>query len=97
MSTEESIIVRQWRRQLIDTPKLLMLDGRTKEAKKRLAQRNLLISIASDEELVQMAWLEAEFFYRPVDEMLEELKQLREETRKTVKSWRKSLNGKGIG
>jgi len=96
MSTEESIIIRQWRRQLIDIPKILMLDGRTREAKKRLAQRNLIISIASDEDLEQMARLEAEFFCRPVDEMLKELRQVREEKRETVKSWRKSLNGKGV-
>lgn len=93
MSIEGSIIIRQWRRQLIDTPKILILDGRTKEAKKRLAQRNLLISIASDEELEQMARLEAEFFCMPVDEMLKELRQLRGEKRKTVKSWRRYLGG----
>ena len=93
MSTKESGIVRQWRRQLIDTPKILMLDGRTREAKKRSAQRKLLISIASDEELEGMARLEADFFSMPAPQVLKDLRKVRENHRKTVKSWRKYLGG----
>jgi len=95
MSTEESIIIRQWRRQLTDIPKILMLDGRTGEAKKRLAQRNLLISIASDEDLGEMARLEADFFGMPMEQALKDLRESRELHRKTVKSWRKHLGKSG--
>jgi len=89
----DNAIVKQWRRILIDTPNILALDGRTREAKKRSAQRKLLISIASDEELEGMARLEADFFSMPVDQVLNDLRGVRDNNRKTVKSWRKYLAG----
>ena len=91
MSSQESAVVKQWRQHLIHTQKILMLDGRTKEAKKRMAQRNLLISTASDEELEEMAKLEADFFSVPVDQALKDLRKVREDHRKTMKSWRRHL------
>jgi len=91
MGSQESIVVKQWRQHLIHTQELLALDGRTKEAKKRMAQRNLLISTASDEELEEMARLEADFFSMSVDEVLRDLRKAREDHRKTMKSWRRHL------
>ena len=93
MSSQGSATIRQWSQHLIHTQEFLMLDGRTKEAKKRMAQRNLLISIASDEELEEMARLEADFFSVPVAQALKDLRWARENHRKTVKSWRKYLGG----
>jgi len=91
MQTNESATVKQYRRNLIKLRELLLLDGRTKEAKKKEAQSRLLIATASDEELQEMAKLEADFFDIPVDEALKELRETREEHRTTVASWRKNL------
>lgn len=91
MSSQESIVVKQWRQHLIRTREILALDGRTKEAKKRMAQRKLLISIASDEELEEMARISTDLFSMPVDQALKDLRKMRENHRKTVKSWRPYL------
>jgi len=87
MSSQESIVVKQWRQDLMDIQGVLMLDGRTKEAKKKTVQRKLLISIASDEELEEIARINADLLSTPVNVELEELKEIREDHRKTVKSW----------
>lgn len=91
MERGQSATVRQFRRILIQTPQLVALDGRTKEAKTKEAQRRLLISVATDEELEQMAKISTEVFPYSVDQMLKDLKQAREEYRKTGESWRKYL------
>ncbi len=91
MERGQSATVRQFRRILIQTPQLVALDGRTKEAKRKEAQRRLLISVATDEELEQMAKISVEVFPYPVDQMLKDLKAAREEYRKTKESWRKYL------
>jgi len=96
MNCQESIIVRQWRQHLMHTQEFLALDGRTREAKKRRAQRNLIVSIASDGELEEMARLEADFFGVPVEQSLKDLREVRELHRKTVKSWRKDLGKKEL-
>lgn len=91
MDPGQSATVRQFRRILIETPQLLALDGRTKEAKRREAQRRLLISVATDEDLEQMAEISTEVFPYSVEQMLKDLKAAREEYRKTGESWRKYL------
>lgn len=91
MDYGQSAAVRQFRRNLIETPKQIILDGRTKEAKRKQAQRRLLISAATDEELEQMAKISAEVFPYTVDQALKDLKQAREEYRKTKEPWRKYL------
>jgi len=93
MSIQDSGILKQFRRNLIDTPKQIALDGRTKEAKRTQAQRRLLICMATDEELEQMAKLSAEFFNYPVDQVLKDLKKTRAKYIKTKESWRKDLTG----
>ena len=91
MSSQESIVVKQWRQDLMHIQEILMLDGRTKEAKKKTAQRKLLISIASDEELEEIARINADLLSTSVNEELKDLRKLRESHRKTVKSWRPYL------
>jgi len=91
MAIPKSAIVRQWARSLIDIRELLSLDGRTRLAKRKQAQRFLLIATATDDELEQMAKLSAEMFSLPFGHELEELKKQREELTKTKKSWRKYL------
>jgi len=87
----QSTTVKQFRRILIQLPQLLVLDGRTKEAKRKEAQRRLLICMATDEELKQMAKLIAEVLPEPVDEILKNLKELKEEHTRTKESWQKYL------
>lgn len=87
MNVQVNATVKQWARILIDTREILTLDGRTKTAKKKQAQRSLLIATATDEELEQMAKLSAEMFPFPFEQMLKELREQREELRRTKKSW----------
>lgn len=87
----QSTTVKQFRRILIQLPQLLVLDGRTKQAKRKEAQRRLLICMATDEELKQMAKLIAEVLPEPVDEILKNLKELKEEHTRTKESWQKYL------
>jgi len=61
------------------------------EAKRKQVQRRLLISAATDEELKQMAKISAEVFPYTVNQALKDLKQAREEYRKTKEPWRKNL------
>ena len=91
MERGQSGTVRQFRQILIQTPQLVALDGRTREAKRKEAQRRLLISVATDEELEQMAKISTEVFPYPVDQMLKDLKAAREEYRETKQSWGKYL------
>jgi len=91
MQCAQSATVRKFRRILIEMPQLLGLDGRTIEAKRKEAQRRLLICMATDEDLEQMAKIAAEVFPYPVDQMVKELKADREEYSKTRESWRKYL------
>jgi len=91
MECGQSATVRQFRQILIQTPHLLALDGRTKEAKRKEAQRRLLISVATDEELEQMAKLIAEVLPEPVNQLFNDLKACREEYRETKESWGKNL------
>jgi len=91
MQCAQSATVRKFRRILIETPYLFALDGRTKEAKTLEAQRRLLICMATDEDLEQMAEIATELFPYPVDQMVKDLKAAREEYRKTGESWRKYL------
>ena len=91
MNAQLSATVKQWARILINTPQILALDGRTRKAKKMEAQRCFLIATATDEELEQMAKLNADMFSFPVEQELKELKERREELRKTKKSWVKYL------
>jgi len=93
MSIQHSGIIRQFRRNLIETPKLIALDGRTKEAKRKQAQRRLLICMATDEELEQMAIITAELFPYSVDQVLKDLKKTRAKYIKTKDSWREDLTG----
>jgi len=91
MQCTQSATVRKFRRILIETPYLFALDGRTKKAKTLEAQRRLLICMATDEDLEQMAKIAAEVFPYPVDQVVKELKADREEYSKTRESWRKYL------
>lgn len=91
MDHGQSATVRQFRQILIQTRQLLALDGRTKEARRRQAQRRLLICMATDEELEQMAKMSAELFPYPVDQILKDLKREREGYRETKESWAKDL------
>jgi len=91
MNIQASATVKQWFRILIDPREILALDGRTKIARKKRAQRCFLIATATDEELEQMAKLSADMFSFPVERELKELKERREELRKTKKSWAKYL------
>ncbi|GAH98760.1 unnamed protein product [marine sediment metagenome] len=93
MDPSQSATVRQFRRNLIQIPQLLVMDGRTKEAKIKDAQWRLLICMATDEELEQMAKIAAELFHYPVDQVLKDLKKSRAEYIKTKESWRKELLG----
>ncbi len=68
-----------------------MLDGRTKKAKRWRAQRQLLVAMASDAELEQMARMGAEMFDYPYEEYLKDLRNIRELHRENVKSWRGHL------
>ena len=91
MNVTVSATVKQWARILIDTREILALDGRTKPARKKRAQRCFVIATATDEELEQMAKLSADMFSFPVERELKALKERREELRKTKKSWAKYL------
>jgi len=93
MMHTQSAIVRQFRQNIIQLPQLLALDGRTKEAKTKEAQRRLLICMATDEELEQMAKISAEAFRYPAEQELEGLKKTRAEHIKTKESWLKNLRG----
>lgn len=91
MSTQESGTVRRWRQKLISIKDLLLEDPESEQAKKGEAQDRLLISMASDEELEQMARISADFFDHPYEKELRALKKVREEHRKTVTSWQEPL------
>lgn len=91
MNPSQSATVRQFRQILLQTQHLLALDGRTKEARRKKAQRRLLILMATDNELEQMAKMAAELFSYPVDQTLNDLKADRERYRQTNGSWRKDL------
>lgn len=91
MNVQVSATVRQWARLLTNIREILTLDGRTRKAKKMAAQRWFLIATATDEELEQMAKLNAEMFSFPAEQELKELKERREELRRTKKSWAKYL------
>jgi len=87
----QSATLRQWRQHLINLPNYLGLDGRTKQARKYKAQRCLLIAMATDEELNQMAKLEADFFDMPFENVLKDLRKSRDDHKKTVDSWKSNL------
>lgn len=91
MQASESAAVKEWRRVLIRTREILALDGRTREAKRWKAQRQLLLATASDVELEQMARITADMFDYPYEEVLSDLRNDREQHRNTVKSWRGHL------
>ena len=91
MNIQVSAIVKQWAHILINTREILTLDGRTRKAKKMAAQRCFLIATATDEDLEQMAKLNADMFSFPAERELKELKEQREELRRTKKSWAKYL------
>jgi hypothetical protein len=91
MQVSESAAVKEWRRVLIRTREILELDGRTKEAKRWKAQRQLLLATASDEELYQMARMSADMFDYPYEQVLNDLRNDREQHKNTVKSWRGNL------
>lgn len=91
MQASESATVKQWRRVLIRTPEILALDGRTSEAKRWRAQRQLLLATASDDELEQMARMTADMFDFPYEEVIKDLRNDRELHREGVKSWRGHL------
>lgn len=91
MDPSQSATVRQFRQVLIETQHLLALDGRTKEARRKQAQRRLLISVATDDELEQMAKMSAELFPYSVEQILNDLKAEREAHRQTKESWGKDL------
>lgn len=95
MNIQVSATVKQWARVLTNTREILTLDGRTRKAKKMAAQRCFLIATATDEELEQMAKLSAEMFSSPVEQELKELKERREELKRTKKSWVK-YSGKTV-
>lgn len=91
MNVQGSATVTQWARILTNVREILALDGRTKIARKRRAQRCFLIATATDEDLEQMAKLSAEMLSNPVEQELKALKERREELRKTKRSWAKYL------
>jgi hypothetical protein len=91
MQAGESATVKQWRKVLTGIRDILVLDGRTKKAKRLKAQRQLLLVTASDEELEQMARISSEMFDYPYEEVLDSMKKNRELHRKNVKSWRGHL------
>lgn len=91
MSTQESVTVRQWRQRIIALKDILLEDLESEQAKKGEAQGRLLISMASDEEVEQMARISADFFGNPYEKELKSLKKVREEHRKTVRSWQEPL------
>jgi len=90
----ESSIVREWCRYLIQMKEWILLDGRTREAKKIKARSRLILSQASDDDLKKMAELEADLFDRPVEESIKQLREARNRARETVTSWRKYLGFK---
>ena len=91
MQVSDSATIKQWRQVLIRTREILALDGRTREAKRWLAQRQLLLATASDEELEQMARMTADMFDYPYEQVLKDLRNNRELHRENVKSWRGHL------
>jgi len=94
MVNKESVIVRQWRRYLSHTREIVLSDGRTRAAKKRLAQGQLILSQASDDDLEGMARLEVEFFGMPLEQVIKDMTEARETARQTVTTWRKYLGFK---
>lgn len=91
MQVRDSATIKQWRRSLIGLREILVLDGRTKKAKRLQAQRQLLVAMASDDELEQMARMGADMFDYPYEEFLKDLRNNRERHRENVKSWRGHL------
>lgn len=91
MQVIDSATIKQWRQVLTGIRKLLALDGRTKEAKRLRAQRQLLLAMASDDELEQMARISADMFDYPYEEVLKDLRNTRALHRENVKSWRGHL------
>ena len=94
MDYGESAIVREWRRYLSHTREWLLLDGRTREAKKIQARSSLILSQASDDDLEKMAELEADLFDMPVEQTIKVLRESRETVQRTVTTWRKYLGFK---
>ncbi len=88
MQVSDSATIKQWRQVLIGIRELLVLDGRTKKAKRLKAQRQLLLVMASDDELEQMARISANMFDYPYEEVLKDLRNDRELHRENVQSWR---------
>lgn len=91
MQVDESATVKQWRQVLARAQQILSLDGRTREAKRWTAERQLLLATASDEELEQMATISVEVFPYSYEEVLKDLRNERERHRETVGSWRSHL------
>lgn len=91
MPVEESAIVKKWRQHLTDMPRYLMLDGRRKEARRLDAQRQLLISVADDDDLVDMAHIDADFFQVPPGQALRDLREMRDRSRDSADKWRGDL------
>ena len=70
---------------------LLKYDGRTREAKRAIAQGRLRLSVASDEDLKELAYLETEDEPIEFAKSLNEYKKLRDEIKKKV-----CRNGKAL-
>ena len=83
----ESATVRQFRRILMDIRNILLEDPDSEDSKRRDAQRHLLIATATDEELEQMAKLQADMFNMPVAAVLKDLRKARESREESVDSW----------
>lgn len=91
MQVNDSAMIKQWRRVLTGIREILVLDGRTTKAKRLKAQRQLLLVIASDDELEHMARMSADMFGYSYEGVLKDLRNNRELHRKNVKSWRGHL------
>jgi len=91
MQVNDSATIKQWRQVLTGIREILALDGRTKKAKGLKAQRQLLLAMASDDELEQMARISADMFDYPYEEVLKDLRNNRVLHRENVKSWRGHL------
>lgn len=91
MQVNDSATIKQWRQVLTGIREILFLDGRTKKAERLKAQRQLLLAMASDDELEQMARISADMFGYPYEEVLKSLRNSRERHRENVQSWRGHL------
>jgi len=93
MSKQESAVVRQFRKILVNSRHLVLEDPKSEDSKRKEAQRRLLIATASDQELEEMARLSADMFDLPVANVLADLKASRKDYRDSVDSWRGRLGG----